>query len=102
MLQRSLVWASTTASDWSTSTIATGPSARLETGVNVCTVSSRTRVEPDPFAIPVIRDRISRGALPTSDSSNEKRIRPREDHTVTPAMDPFDGTDLQILVATLS
>ena len=74
----------------------------METGVNVCTVPSTTRVEPDPSAIPVISDRISGGVLPTSDSFNEKRIRPCEDHTVTPAIDPFDETDLQILAATLS
>ena len=102
MLQRSPVWASTTASGWSTSTIATGPSVALETGVNVCTVSSRTRVEPDPFAIPMISDRISGGLLPTSDSFNEKRIRPRGDQTVTPTMDASDETDFRILAATLS
>ena len=74
----------------------------VETGVNVCTVSSRTRGEPDPFAIPVISDRISGGVLPTSDSFNEKRIRPCEDQMVTPVMDPSDETDFQILAATRS
>ena len=74
----------------------------METGVNVCTVPATTRVEPDPSAIPVISDRISGGVFPTSDSFNEKRIRPREDQMVTPSMDPSEETDLQILFATLS
>jgi hypothetical protein len=74
----------------------------LETRVNVCTVPSRTRVESDPFAIPAISGCMSAGVLPTRDSFNEKRIRPREDQMVTPAMDPFDETDFQILAATRS
>jgi hypothetical protein len=58
--------------------------------VNVCTVSSTTRVDPDPTAVLVMSDRISDGAFPTRDSFNEKTIRPCEDQTVTPAMDPSE------------
>ena len=74
----------------------------MEIRVNVWTVPSRTRVESDPFAIPVISDRMSAGVFPTRDSFSEKMIRPREDQMVTPAMDPSDETDFQILAATRS
>jgi hypothetical protein len=74
----------------------------LGTGVNVCTVPAMTRVEPDPFAIPVISDRISAGAFPTSDSFSEKRIRPCDDQMVTLEMDPSEERDFQILEASLS
>jgi hypothetical protein len=65
-------------------------------------VSATTRVEPDPFATPVITDRISTGVLPTSDLFSEKRIRPFDDQMVTPEMDPSEETDFQILAASLS
>ena len=67
------------------------------------TVQTFTRIsKAGSVAISVISDCISAGVFPTRDSFSEKMIRPREDQMVTPAMDPSDETDFQILAASRS